>query len=115
MLALAASSGADLRLRIVVILAGFLLAGFLAGVRTLDRRPSTAVAAWALGWLLWTAVVIVLWIVNAFGGPAEPEFGPGGNGQSVITLVASLVVAVLGAFIADRRYSGRSSRSRRRF
>ena len=107
MLALAASSGADLRLRIVVILAGFLLAGFLAGVRTLDRRPSTAVAAWALGWLLW--------IVNAFGGPAEPEFGPGGNGQSIIILVASLVVAVLGAFIADRRYSGRASRSRRRF
>ena len=111
MLALAASSGADLRLRIVVILAGFLLAGFLAGVRTLDRRPSTAVAAWALG----AAVVIVLWIVNAFGGPAEPEFGPGGNGQSIIILVASLVVAVLGAFIADRRYSGRASRSRRRF
>ncbi len=115
MLALAASSGADLWLRIVAILAGFLLAGFLAGVRTLDHRPSTGAAAWALGWLLWTAVVIVLWIVNAFGGPAEPEFVPGGDGQSIIIAVASLVVAVLGASIADRRYSGRASRRRRRF
>lgn len=112
LIGLAASSGAELWLRTIIIVVAFLIGGFLSGVRTLDRRPITAVAVWVTGWLMWAAIVLILWVANAFGGPAEPEFAPGSDGAAILIALGSLIAAVLGALIADRRYSGYSARRR---
>ena len=112
MIGLAASSGAELWLRAIVIIAAFLLGGFLSGVRTLDHRLGTALAVWGAGWLMWAVIVIILLIANWFGGPAEPEFAPGSDGAAILIALGSLVAALLGALAADRRYSGRTARRR---
>ncbi len=112
MVGLAASSGTDLWVRAIVIVVAFLIGGFLSGVRTLDRRLLTALAAWVVGWLLWAGVVSILWIVNLSGGPAEPEFAPGTDGPSLLIAAVSFVAAMVGGLAADRRYGSRSSRRR---
>jgi hypothetical protein len=112
MLGLAASSGAELWLRAVVIIGAFLIGGFLSGVRTLDRRLPTALAVWVVGWFMWGVIVIVLIVANWFGGPAEPEFAPGSDGAAILIALGSLVAALLGALAADRRYSGGTARRR---
>lgn len=112
MVGLAATSGADLWLRTLVIIVAFLIGGFLSGVRTLDHRLATALAVWVVGWLMWAAIVVVLFIANWFGGPAEPEFAPGSDGAAILIALGSLVAALLGALAADRRYSGRTARRR---
>lgn len=110
---LAASAGAAVWLRAIIIIAVFLIGGFLVGVRTLDRRVANAVAAWVVGWLLWAVIVGILAIVNVAGGPSEPEFAPGTDGASLVIAAASLLAAIVGALAADRRYSTHA-RSRRR-
>ena len=112
MIGLAASSGADLWVRALAVLAAFLVGGFLSGVRTLDHRSVTAVMAWLAGWIMWGAIVIILWIANQFGGPSEPEFAPGSNGAAILIALGSLITCVLGGLLADRRYSSRSVRRR---
>jgi hypothetical protein len=109
---LAASAGGPVWVRALAIVVAFLLAGFLAGVRTLDYRAANAAVAWVVGWSLWMAIVLVLAAVNAFGGPAEPEFAPGTDGASLAIASASLVAAMVGGIIADRRYSTRRLRRR---
>jgi hypothetical protein len=61
---------------------------------------------------MWGAIVVVLFIANWFGGPAEPEFAPGSDGAAILIALGSLVAALLGALAADRRYSGRTARRR---
>ena len=112
MVGLAATSGAELWLRTLVVIGAFLIGGFLSGVRTLDHRLTTALAVWVVAWLMWAAIVIVLFIANWFGGPAEPEFAPGSDGAAILIALGSLVAALIGALAADRRYSGRGSRRR---
>lgn len=112
MIGLAASSGAELWIRALAVLVAFLVGGFLSGVRTLDRRVPTAALAWVAGWVLWGAIVVILWIAHQFGGPVEPEFAPGSDGAAILIAAGSLITCVLGALIADRRYSSRSVRRR---
>ena len=112
LIGLAASSGAELWVRALAVLVAFLLGGFLSGVRTLDHRVATAAFAWLAGWVMWGAVVVILWIANQFGGPAEPEFAPGSNGAAILIALGSLIACVLGGLMADRRYSSRSARRR---
>lgn len=104
---LAASAGSPLWVRVLAVVAAFLAGGFLSGVRTLDRRVSTAALGWLVGWLLWAAIVVVLALVHLVRGPAEPEFAPGTDPQALVLAGASLVCALIGGLAAQRRYSGR--------
>lgn len=110
---LAASAGSPLWVRAIAVIAAFLVGGFLSGVRTLDRRALNATAAWVFGWLLWGAICLVLWVVSAFGGPADPEYAPGSDGAALLIAAASLLAAVVGGLAAERRYS--TKRIRRRY
>lgn len=109
---LAASAGAAVWVRALAIIIAFLIGGFLSGVRTLDHRALNAFMAWVAGWFMWMAIVLVLAIVNWFGGPSEPEFAPGTDGASLAIAAASLLAAVVGGLAADRRYSTRRVRRR---
>ena len=109
---LAASAGAPVWGRAVAIIGAFLLGGFLSGVRTLDGRAATAVAAWVFGWVLWGVICIILAIVAAAGGPSDPEFAPGSDGAALLIAAGSLLAAVVGGMAAERRYSTRRIRRR---
>ncbi len=109
---LVASSGSALWVRAAAVIGAFLVGGFLSGVRTLDRRALNAVAAWVFGWLLWGVIWVVLAIVAALGGPADPEFAPGTGGAALLIAAGSLLAAVVGGLAAERRYSTRRLRRR---
>ncbi len=109
---LAASAGSSVWVRVIAIVGAFLLGGFLSGVRTLDRRPLNATAAWAFGWLLWGIICLVLAIVAAFGATTDPEFAPGTGLAALFIAAGSLLAAVVGALAAERRYSTKSLRRR---
>ncbi len=109
---LAASAAAPTWARALIIIAAFLLGGFLSGVRTLDHRSLNALGAWVFGWLLWAAIWIVLAIVSAAGGPADPEYAPGSGSASLLIAAGSLLAALVGGMAADRRYSTRAVRRR---
>lgn len=104
---LAASAGSPLWVRVLAVVAAFLVGGFLSGVRTLDRRVTTAALGCLVGWLMWAAIVVVLALVHLVGGPVEPEFAPGTDPQALVLAGASLVSALIGGLAAQRRYSGR--------
>lgn len=111
-IALAASAGATLWMHALIIIVAFIIVGFLAGVRTLDHRVFNATAAWVTGWLLWAVIDLVLVVVNAAGGPTEPEFAPGTDRVSLLIAAVSLLAAIVGGLTADRRYGGRRIRRR---
>jgi hypothetical protein len=91
----------DLAARLAIVAAAFLLAGFLAGVRSIARRVVHAAYAWAVAQGLYLVFVALATVGSALGGPDPPDALPGTGEEWLLVTAASLVCAVLGGALAN--------------
>lgn len=91
----------ELASRLVITCAAFAIGGFLAGVRTIDRRAAHAVASWAAGHGLWIAFVVLAAVADALGGPDPPSLTPHGHTDTLFALAAALLAALAGGWLAN--------------
>lgn len=102
----------ELAARLVITCAAFAVGGFLAGVRTIDRRAAHAVASWIAGHALWVAFVVLAALADVLGGPDPPSLIPGGSSNTLLAVLAALASALAGGWVANSwlRPTGRSRR-----
>ncbi|MCC6832706.1 MAG: hypothetical protein IT200_15295 [Thermoleophilia bacterium] len=94
-------SRAELASRLVITCAAFAVGGFLAGVRTIDRRAAHAVASWGVGHALWVVFVLLAAIADGLGGPNPPSLVPHGATDTFIAVAAALAAALTGGWVAN--------------
>lgn len=99
---LMAGAGRDWPARLVIGALAFGLAGFLAGVRSIGRRPAHAVAAWLAAHLIHAAFIALANLVDLLGGPSAPPLLAGGLARWAIAAVWTLACALIGALLAHR-------------
>lgn len=87
--------------RLVITCAAFAVGGFLAGVRTIDRRAAHALASWAVGHAMWVGFVVLSAIADGLGGPDPPSLTPGGHTDTLTAAAAALAAALAGGWLAN--------------
>lgn len=97
---LMAAGGRELAVRLLVAAAFFLLGGFLAGVRSSQRRALHAVAS-----ALCALVIFAVWVglasaIAPFVDPDAPELLAGGAGRTGFVVLWSMAFAALGGMLA---------------
>ncbi len=91
------------------------LAGFLSGVRSEDRRVLHAALGAIAGLAFYVVFVLITWVVSIFGGPDRAGFIPAGKQDWQWHTPAFAVAALLGGAIASYRLRPQGDqRSRRR-
>lgn len=94
--------GRDWPVRLVLVGLGFLVGGFLAGVRAGSNRMRHALAAAVAGFLLYAAFVTLAWVAHAIGSaPEPPDLVPGGAGEPLVTAAWAVLAALVGGAAAQ--------------
>lgn len=100
--------------RLLIAGVAFAVGGFLAGVRTIDRRAAHAVAACVVAYALYVVFVVIAAVADWLGGPDPPSLIPGGLVDTVTAGGVAVASALLGGLLANswlrpggqaRRYS----------
>jgi hypothetical protein len=87
--------------RLAIAIAAFLLAGFLAGVRAMNRRIRHAGYAWVVAQAIYAAFVLLAAVVDALGGPAHPDLVPGTGREWLLVNGVALGCALAGGAVAN--------------
>ncbi|HRC07540.1 MAG TPA: hypothetical protein PLV41_04935 [Miltoncostaeales bacterium] len=91
------------RINLAIAIALFALAGFLAGVRSEERRILHALLGAVAGAIFYTVFVLLTWAVSFFGGPDRAGFVPGGRSDWEWHIGAFILAALIGGAIAAFR------------
>jgi hypothetical protein len=103
----------DTGLRIVIVVAVGIVAGFLTGMRASRHRVLNAFAAWVVANVFYSAFVVVAGAVHAATGRGRtPELLPGGAETWGLVTAIGLVATLLGGVIANAMLRSTSRRSR---
>lgn len=97
---LMAAGGRDLAVRLLVAAAFFLLGGFLAGVRSSQRRALHAIAAGVCAFVIFAVWVGLASAIAPFVDPDAPKLLPGGTGRTGAVALWALAFAALGGMLA---------------
>jgi hypothetical protein len=94
--------GRDWPVRLAVVGLGFLVGGFLAGVRAGDNRMRHAFGAAVAGFLLYGAFVVLAWLAHGIGSsPEPPGLVPDGANEPVVTAAWAVLAALVGGAVAQ--------------
>lgn len=91
------------RINIAIATALFALAGFLAGVRSEERRILHAALGALAGTVFYAAFVVLTWGVSLLGGPDPADVIPGGRADWYWHVGAFAVAALAGGALAAFR------------
>jgi hypothetical protein len=97
---LMAASGRELAVRLLVAAAFFLLGGFLAGVRSAQRRAMHAVVAGVAAHVIFAVFVGLASIISTFVDPDAPDLLAGGAARTGAVALWSLAFAAIGGLLA---------------
>jgi len=114
---LMAAGGREMPVRLLAIAATFLLGGFLAGVRSVDRRSIHGLAAGIAAHAVYVAFVALAALIATVAEPAPPDLAPGGAGRTGVAVLWGLAFATMGGLLAAswlRPASRRATGPRRR-
>lgn len=91
------------RINLAIAVALFALAGFLAGVRSEERRIMHALFGAIAGVVFHAAFVVLTWVVSLFGGPDHADFISGGRVDWYWRAGAFVAAALIGGAVAAFR------------
>jgi hypothetical protein len=97
---LMAAGGRELAVRLLVAAAFFLLGGFLAGVRSSQRRALHAVCAGLCAFVIFAVWVGLASIIAPFVDPDAPKLFAGGAARTGAVALWALAFAALGGMLA---------------
>ncbi len=98
---LMAGGGRDMPVRLAAVVLSFGLAGFLAGVRAISRRPRHALVAGVAAYAVHACFIAVTFVIDALGGPGSPPLVPGTGGEWATVAITALASALAGGLLAN--------------
>lgn len=96
--------------RHVVVGVAFLVGGFVAAARSPSRRVLDSLLALVLGYLLFSAFILLARLISEVAGPSAPDFADAGARTGLVTVAWALGGSVVGGVAATwvlRRQRGR--------